>query len=324
MTGFFVGIDIGGTKTRGRLWKLPENIKKDFEVGPSNFCSVDFEEGFKNIRSLWEKIENYCPKDCKCLGIGIGAAGVSNAEAVTKYRLCIDKLKIGNIPVKIVSDAQTALIGAVGNDSGIILISGTGSVCFGINKEGHTHQAGGDGHLIGDDGSGYAIGRDILSAAVKELDGRGEKTKLTELVCEYGKFSGISDILRYIYSDGSSKTKVASFAPLLKSAYDNNDDTAYRIADRAVTGLMQQACSVINRLGMEEDTQLAFGGSILNNMAMISNEVKRRLEKEYGRIKIRQAKSDALDGALYLISKRDKKKEKVDDDTTVRIDNRSS
>lgn len=308
MAEFLVGIDSGGTKTKARLWFLKENVKKDFEAGPTNFCSVDADEGLKNLESLWKKIKKDCKNDSKCLGIGIGAAGVSNKEAAETYRRCIEKLGIGEITVKIVSDAQIALFGAVEGNSGIILISGTGSICFGRNCQGEIHQAGGDGHLIGDEGSGYAIGRDILSAAVKELDGRGEKTELTRLVCEYGKFCCVSDIIRYVYGKGSSKKKIAAFAPLLKSACENNDMTAYKIAQKASDCLIEQACSVVKRLGMEE-TQLAFGGSILKNMTIISDEVRKGLEKQYSRLKIIQAKSDALDGALYLISNSIKKGE---------------
>ena len=54
MADFFVGIDSGGTKTRARLWFPENNVKKDFEVGASNFCSAGFQEGSKNIEILWK------------------------------------------------------------------------------------------------------------------------------------------------------------------------------------------------------------------------------------------------------------------------------
>lgn len=70
-----MGIDSGGTKTRARLWFPENNVKKDFEVGASNFCSAGFQEGSKNIEILWKMLQKESGKNAKCLGIGVGAAG---------------------------------------------------------------------------------------------------------------------------------------------------------------------------------------------------------------------------------------------------------
>ena len=278
MADFYVGIDSGGTKTRARLWMPEKSIKKDFEAGASNFCSADFQEGAKNIRILWEMLKKESGQHAKCLGIGVGAAGISSPDALQMFADCMIKAGIENIPVKIVSDAQAALYGAVEDDSGIILISGTGSVCFGQNKKGKIHQAGGDGHLIGDEGSGYAIGRDILSAVIKELDQRGEKTELTKYVLEEKQFQDIPDIIRYVYGGGNSKARIAAFAPLLMKAYEDQDQTARRIAKNASERLVEQASCVITQLEQQEGT-LAFSGSILKKMSMISKAVFKRGSK---------------------------------------------
>lgn len=302
MADFFVGIDSGGTKTRARLWIPEKNIKKDFEAGASNFCSSDVQEGSRNIRILWETIKKESGRNAKCLGIGVGAAGVSSPEALEMFEDCMKKAGIWDIPVKIVSDAETALYGAVEDDSGIILISGTGSVCFGRNRKGKTHQAGGDGHLIGDEGSGYAIGRDILSAVIKEMDRRGGKTELTEYVLKEKQFQGISDIIGYVYSGGNSKARIAAFAPLLTKAYEHHDPAARRIAENASRCLAEQAACVAAQLGQQSGT-LAFSGSILKKMPVISNDVRNRLQERFQGLKIIEGKSDALDGALQLIQR---------------------
>lgn len=302
MADFFVGIDSGGTKTRARLWFPENNVKKDFEVGASNFCSAGFQEGSKNIEILWKMLQKESGKNAKCLGIGVGAAGVSSSDALKMFVDCMERAGIGDIPLKIVSDAQAALYGAVEDDSGVILISGTGSVCFGQNKKGKTHQAGGDGHLIGDEGSGYAIGRDILSAAIKEMDRRGERTVLTEYVLEEKQFQGIQDIIRYVYSGENSKARIAAFAPLLMKACENQDQEARRIAKNASRSLAKQAACVVEQLGEQEGT-LAFSGSILKKMPVISDDVRSRLQERFPDLRIIEGKSDALDGALFLIQR---------------------
>lgn len=302
MIKYFVGVDSGGTKTSARLWIPEKNIKKDFRTGASNFCSVKFEEGFNNIKRLLDMIQIEIGENGRCVGIGIGAAGISNPESVSKFNQCLEKLGVTDIPVSIVSDAETALYGAIGKGEGIILISGTGSVCFGRNEKGTMHQVAGEGHLIGDEGSGYAIGRDILTAVVRQLDGRGEKTELTTLLARKVGLDSLTKIIQYVYGDDSNKTKIAAIAPLIIEAYNNHDKLACEIINKSINSLLEQVICVIKKLDMQEAI-VAFSGSILEHMDMISERVRKQLKKEFKNLSLIEAKSDALDGALYLASR---------------------
>ncbi|MCL4278865.1 MAG: hypothetical protein KJZ60_04155, partial [Ignavibacteriaceae bacterium] len=84
--------------------------------------------------------------------------------------------------VKVISDAHIALEGAFPDSAGCILIAGTGSILFGKDEKGVIHRVGGFGRLIGDEGSGYSIGRKALNAVSKSSDGRGEETLISELL----------------------------------------------------------------------------------------------------------------------------------------------
>lgn len=57
-----------------------------------------------------------------------------------------------------------------------------GSILFGKDEKGVIHRVGGFGRLIGDEGSGYSIGRKALNAVSKSSDGRGEETLISELL----------------------------------------------------------------------------------------------------------------------------------------------
>lgn len=82
--------------------------------------------------------------------------------------------------IRLVGDHETALAGALEEPAGVILIAGTGSICYGVNESGAKFRAGGYGHIIDDAGSAYAIGRDILKAVVRSSDGRQGQTVLKE------------------------------------------------------------------------------------------------------------------------------------------------
>src|SRR5213078_4483038 len=81
--------------------------------------------------------------------------------------------------VLVVNDALIALAAGAGDDPGIVIISGTGSIVYGRNERVEAARAGGWGHMIGDEGSGYWIGREALAAVMRAGDGRGPETGLT-------------------------------------------------------------------------------------------------------------------------------------------------
>lgn len=296
---FYVGIDSGGTGTRARVWIPSQDMEMDFAAGPSNFCSAEAEEVCGNLSRLFEQIGRETGGYGQCRGIGIGAAGAGSPSVPVLFRECLQVLGLGKVPVRIVTDAEAALCGALGEAAGIVLISGTGSVCFGRDRCGRRHQAGGEGHLLGDEGSGYAIGREILRAVLREMDGRGEKTALTALVEERAGLHSRTEILDHIYGAGNGKKRTAAFAPLLTEALRLKDPAAEAVRDRAVHALKELAVCVITELGLQQE-KAAFGGSILRYLDPVSGPVRAGLTERFPGLSIVQDPWDALDGALLL------------------------
>ena len=174
--GFFIGIDGGGT--RSRLVAMNENMEAacHLQGGSTNIASETYEGVYTNIKNLLNELTDATQAGlASVLSLCIGSAGAStgnNAQLLEKIFRDIGytgKLTIMN-------DAELVLLAATRGEPGIIIISGTGSVGYAIDKEGATHRAGGWGHLIDDAGSGYRIGMDAIQAALMDFDGRGEKT----------------------------------------------------------------------------------------------------------------------------------------------------
>lgn len=85
------------------------------------------------------------------------------------------------IKVIVENDAICALASGTYGESGIVLIAGTGSISYCYNKKtNELNRVGGWGYVLGDEGSGYDIGRQALVAIMKSYDGRGKSTQLTE------------------------------------------------------------------------------------------------------------------------------------------------
>ena len=305
---FYLGMDGGGTKTECVLLaKSPNGLLREenrFCVSGINYNSYSKEQIRTALFEIGERVEKILPGGQKLAGMGIGAAGISNPEAVPFLLKCAEKAGF-SCTCEICGDDKAALVGAVGTGKGILLISGTGSVCLASDGAGHFYRAGGWGHLIDDAGSAYAIGRDILSAVVRAADGRGEKTLLTETVKKYLQISDIQQLIAYIYAPETGKKGIAKLSALLDTALEQKDEAAICIAQSAVNELMELIKAVSRQINVRTDGDrqiipLILGGGVLLNNRYIRDFLEKMLVKENLHIALTAPEQDAAYGAAML------------------------
>ena len=201
----------------------------------------------------------------------------------------------------ITNDAVTALYGGVGGSEGVILISGTGSICYGSNSEGETKRAGGWGHLIGDEGSGYYIGINAINKIAKGHDCVEEKTVMTDLILEHLKLENASGLIEFVYRSGAGKSEIASLARLVDEAYKQGDSMAEEILLRAAFELFLISKAVIDNLKLNNKKAiLAVNGSVIEKNECISSEFKRLMNRNYPLVEIAGMKNDAAYGAVLM------------------------
>jgi N-acetylglucosamine kinase-like BadF-type ATPase len=155
--------------------------------------------------------------------------------------------------VIVVNDALIALAAGSRGEPGIVIIAGTGSIAYGRNARGATARAGGWGHMIGDEGSGYWIGREALAAVMRASDGRGPSTELTGEVLRHFDVTDLSRLPRIVYDREQPRMSVAALGPTVQQASDRGDAVATRILERATEELALAARSVAERLEMRGD-----------------------------------------------------------------------
>lgn len=182
MMPYYVGIDGGGTKTSVELRTRGSAAHSRAVFGPLN-CNSDRTAAAKTLTDTLAWLAAQPEGLAGCDGLCIGSAGISNPDA---YNFIQDIIRAGGYtgPLQIVGDQVTALAGALGQPVGTVLIAGTGSICYARTADGREARSGGWGHLIDDEGSAYALGRDILRAVVRAADGRAPATALTELIAQ--------------------------------------------------------------------------------------------------------------------------------------------
>lgn len=299
--GFFIGVDGGGTGSRVLVVFQDNRAPVKLVAGPLNVCSVHVDEIEITLSRLLMQIDQVTGGLTNCLGVGIGMAGFSNPKAEPLLRTLVERYLPSDTIVRIVSDAMAALYGAHQCDRGLVLISGTGSVCFGVNGE-ISHQVGGAGHLIDDEGSGYAIGRDILSAVVKSLDGRIMSTVLCNSLAGQYSLTKKEDIIAWVYAPGTTKSNIAALTPLLTDACRADDTVAKSIAEKAATQLLALVEANTRILGMPKGP-LALSGSVLLKEPFVRKVFMEKLIQVLPRMTIYDAKTDAASGAILIVQK---------------------
>lgn len=293
---FYLGIDGGGTKSRCML-AFDDGRQVILQGGPMNICSVSQEQVAENLAVLFRQAEQIAGSLTLCKGVGIGVAGFTNNASPPFFRSQVEKWFPG-VPMMLDTDGAAGLFGAHDAPEGIVLIAGTGSVCFGIHGT-RQQLTGGGGHLIDDEGSGYAIGRDICTAVMKALDGRSGPTVLSHLLGEAHGIFVRSDLMTFVYHPDTGKQGIAALAPLLTEACNQGDEAALAIAEKAAKNLAEMVDAVVRTLDMPRGP-LAFSGSILTKQPHIMEKICKILDRNWPDMVYYTEKKDAAYGAVLM------------------------
>lgn len=262
---YVVGIDGGGTKTEAILADASGNILGVGYSGPSNYLTVGKERFKENIVSAIHDAKRSAKvKFDKANAIGLGVAGTCRLL----YKNEIENALKGLAKKIIVqTDVYIAFVGALPEQYGVIVISGTGSIACGSNGNRIVYSSGW-GHILGDEGSGYDIARSGLRAALSYYDGRASKTILLEKFKERLGIKKVEEIV--IKVRNMTVEEISMLADVVKEAYQQKDKTATSILESAGISLAQSACAVISKLNMQnEKIPVTFIGGVLNNIPFV-------------------------------------------------------
>lgn len=296
---YLIGIDYGGTKTDCVIASFDPKILFSASTAGGNLLKVGFEKASLNILSSIEKcIENTNIKYEDVDFVLIGSAGAGRKEDSDKL---LNELKrITDFKnIKITTDAHIALEGAFSGKPGCILIAGTGSIIYGRDKEEKLYRVGGFGRLIGDQGGGYSIGRKGLIAVSKQLDGWGNNTKITNLICDKFKIKNKEDLISKVYEN---RVSIPEAAPLVIEAAKADDETAIIILNEESDELIEQITAMKKKLN-EEKLNLAFTGSLIQNKNYYSDLLREKIKEELPFVKVTEAENPPAVGAVLLSKK---------------------
>lgn len=293
-----LGLDAGGTKTVCQLADGQGNILSEARGGGANLQAVGELEVEKVLHDVME--EAVGDFDVRPAAICLGIAGVDRPDDARVVRSIMKR--IGHkAKILIVNDALVALEAGVPDKPGVVVIAGTGSIAYGRNAHNQSARAGGWGYMLGDEGSGYWIGRAALRAVLRESDRRGPATQLTGLLLNYYGVARAQDLIHQVYHGGLRPSAIASLAQCVQGACTGGDTVAIGILRGAADQLEASALSVARRLELVgSEFPFVLAGGIFRAVPWLEQELARRLPMAAPRSRTMLLDVEPASGAVRL------------------------
>jgi len=300
VTARFLGIECGGTRTVVLFGPDADGGWRRAEFGPANLRLLD-DAGLVNHFKAVKRTAGAAFD-----GIAIGMAGARTEKDRRRILTAAGKVWRGK-PVYVTSDLETALAAADGergrkDTAKILILSGTGSCCFGrppgaAGTSGGTVRLGGWGHILGDRGSGYEIGLQALRAAVGGLDRTGRWPALGEEILRALQLNEPDDLIDWV--KGAEKQEVAALARTVFAAA-KRDRLARRILADAAAALAEDGANCARRLAREgAPVEFVLAGGILKQ-AGFARRVGALLRQLRPGARARRLRRESVWGAIEL------------------------
>lgn len=225
-----LGIDGGGTKVVSALSDRAGNIvhvERGGGVNPMDNPSWK--------QDLEAHLEPFIGND-KIAAVGAALPAYSEVEHLSAAQSSVIKNAFPNAAHRILNDVDAAQIGACAGNPGILILSGTGSMAWARDTAGNSYRAGGWGHIIGDEGSSYWLGRQVLSLASQYFDGRGTAKALAQALLSHlniTKKNAMGGLEGWVEGLHRPRAEVAALSMLLDAVAAQGDQESVQLIQLA-------------------------------------------------------------------------------------------
>jgi glucosamine kinase len=250
-----VGIDAGASKTRAFAVDRAGTVVGRGAGGGGNLLTSPDPQG-AIAAALAEALGGRAAD-----AVVLSCAGGDREIERTRGREILTRFAPPGAKLLVTHDAIAALYAGNPTGSGVVLISGTGSIAYGRNEEGEEDRAGGWGYLIGDEGSAVWCGLEALRAISHAVDGRGAPTGMTQLLYQQLGVGEFSDVLPHVYGRPHPAPAIGAAVRALSSASAQGDAIANAILQRGANALARAASVVALTIGLPAGPVYLAGGA---------------------------------------------------------------
>lgn len=295
---FVMGVDGGATKTLAAVLDLRERRLHLGHGGSSNPDAVGAERATDALLRATDEA---------LVGAGVAPDGVQGSLlAVAGTDTDAVALQVrARRPSRwlVVNDVIGAWATATAAQPGVGVISGTGSNVFGVGHDGRSWRAGGWGHVLGDEGSGYWLAIESLKAAIADREDSGPRTALSDAACSFFEAQSIESLAALLYSKPLSKGEIAAFAVETARLAEEGDALARGLYERGAEQLARQIGAVISRTGLEGGFPVGLIGSAFKAGPMFVGPLERAVARVAPDARVAAVETAPVGGCLLLAAR---------------------
>ncbi|MCL2512712.1 MAG: hypothetical protein FWF08_02320 [Oscillospiraceae bacterium] len=294
MSGYFLGIDGGGTKTTAKVCDGNGNIITETVGGSINYYGIGTDKARANLSAITKKIGGKTGIfEFRSVFIGLSALYTrATAEELEKLTGGI----INSDYIGMDSDLFIALEATGAKGECAVCICGTGSMSAARKADGSIVCRGGYGYILGDEGSAYKIALEGLRRGILAYDDIEEKTALSKAILDYFKISKMYDIIDLFYDPPMDRDDIARFARVVAGCAGAGDKTAVEITESAAKEIAATVTSLLREFA--SPIPVGLYGGVFENDAIFNKAFKEELNRLNNGVKAELLPMPPVSGAL--------------------------
>lgn len=296
LAGAIIGLDIGGTKTHGVRFEDGIAVA-DASAGSSNVQNVSREEAAAHLAELFARI---APTGGGVARVYAGSGGIDTDDDAAALAALIEP-HVPGARITVVHDSRLLLAAGRAN-TGVAVIAGTGSAAWGRNAAGDEARAGGWGYLLGDEGSGYWLGREAVRHSLRRMNQGLPVDQLTAALLESCGVDDPNRLIALFHSSGTGRRFWAQQARHVVEAAAAGHVVSQELLDQAGSDLAGLAAQTLRKLGIEGPVIL--GGGLGMNVAGLQEAFRKHLGAA-GVTDVRVLDQEPVFGVLQLVAEQD-------------------
>jgi N-acetylglucosamine kinase-like BadF-type ATPase len=273
MTSYFLGVDIGGTKTDALIADETGRALGFGRAGPGNQQSVSYAGMASALREATDRALSAAGLSIEQIeGAGLGIGGYDWPSQRPQMLKTIRESIGIDAPVEICNDAVLGLLAGTDEGWGVALVAGTSNNCRGRDQQGREGRITGDGNMFGEYGGAGELVEKALHSVVAEWSMRGPSTRLSEALVKHIGAKDVDDMLEGM-SLGRYRLR-ANFAPEVFGVAEAGDQVAREVIAWSGRELGDLAVGVIRQLAFEKlSFDVVLVGSLFNGGPLFTGPV---------------------------------------------------
>jgi N-acetylglucosamine kinase-like BadF-type ATPase len=300
-----IAVDAGGTKTKVCAFSEDETIVYQ-AIGESGSPAViPQDQALGNIFRLVDEVYSHVKDNWQVTFVQIGMSGLGVIRDIKKLENELSDT-IGNTEVSIVSDAVIALYSIIENKykEGVLVLSGTGSIVYGINTDEETMAIGGFGHLLTETGSSFYVVKQLICDAILHYEESKTYRSLDQKFMALIGADNINDFKVFMYH--RNKNEVADYAKFISEQALLGDKDAIAILKKAGRDLAHSVSLLYKHLNLTDSTVIGYRGSFIQKAAFIQEELLDTLRGMNIFPNVVRGLEDPIYGAYYMALRKGK------------------